>query len=251
MSFDVVKSKAKKLLKKAIIRLLSDTDIEKKIWEITHGFRDVERELQGNLRTQLWKNSTRETAEYIENKMLLVKSCHGRQQMYEMALSHVRIDGLYLEFGVQNGKSINLLAKYVKDIIHGFDSFEGLPEPWFDDFEKGVFSTNKKIPDVAENVQIHVGWFNETLPKFKSTYDGKIAFMNIDCDLYSSTKFVFDTLRDRIVEGTVIVFDEYFNYPGWKNHEFRAFQEFILISGFSYEYLGYDRCSFSVVVIIT
>jgi len=36
---------------------------------------------------------------------------------------------------------------------------------------------------------------------------------------YSSTKTVFDTLADRIVPGTVIVFDEFFNYPGSKRGE--------------------------------
>jgi hypothetical protein len=37
----------------------------------------------------------------------------------------------------------------------------------------------------------------------------------------------------------VIVFDEYFNYPGWRAHEYKAFQEFIVIPA----KLGARRCS--------
>jgi hypothetical protein len=250
MAFDGVKSKVMQLVKKVVMRLLADPGIENRIWEISQGVVDGERHLQGNIRTQLWKNATEETVEYVKEKMLSVKSLHGRRQMFEMALSHVRIDGLYLEFGVENGDSINLLAEYVKETIHGFDSFEGLPEAWFDDLGKGALSTNSKVPVVAQNVELHIGWVDESLPKFVSTHDGQVAFMHIDCDLYSSTSMVFDTLGDRIRSGTVIVFDEYFNYPGWKNHEYKAFQEFVSSRGIAYEYLGYDRCYFSVAVII-
>jgi hypothetical protein len=63
--------------------------------------------------------------------------------------------------------------------------------------------------------------------------------MHLDADVYSSTKSVFDILGDRIVEGTVIQFDEFFNYPGWKNGEYRAFKEFCEASGVEVRYIGY------------
>jgi hypothetical protein len=53
------------------------------------------------------------------------------------------------------------------------------------------------------------------------------------------------------VEGTVIVFDEYFNYPGWENHEFKAFQEFVEQTNLKYEYLAYNRRHEQVAVKIT
>jgi hypothetical protein len=37
----------------------------------------------------------------------------------------------------------------------------------------------------------------------------------------------------------VIVFDEYFNYPGWQLDEFRAWQEFVAKNAIKYEYIGY------------
>ena len=48
---------------------------------------------------------------------------------------------------------------------------------------------------------------------------------------------MFRNLQDRIVSGTIIVFDEYWNYPGWEQHEFRAWQE----QARPYRYVGYVR----------
>ena len=69
-----------------------------------------------------------------------------------------------------------------------------------------------------------------------------------DCDLYSSTKTVFDNIYDRIVPNTVIQFDEYYNYPGWRNHEFKAFQEFCKKYSVEYEYIGISLYQVAVVI---
>lgn len=66
--------------------------------------------------------------------------------------------------------------------------------------------------------------------------------------MYSSTQTMFKLLKNNIQAGTVIVFDEYFNYPNWENGEFLAFQEFISETGLKYEYLGYVYNSTQVAV---
>lgn len=63
----------------------------------------------------------------------------------------------------------------------------------------------------------------------------------MDCDIYSSTKTIFEFCDDRIKKGTIIVFDEYFNYPNWQEHEFKAFQEFTKSNNIRYEYIGYVK----------
>ena len=73
-----------------------------------------------------------------------------------------------------------------------------------------------------------------------------MAFIHVDCDLYESTRCVLELLEDRIVPGTIIVFDEYFNYPNWQEHEFRAFQELVARRHMEYQYLGYARFQVSV-----
>jgi hypothetical protein len=65
--------------------------------------------------------------------------------------------------------------------------------------------------------------------------------MHIDCDLYSSTVDILTGLVKHMRPGTVVLFDEYFNYPGWERHEFKAWKEFVSAHGVKYEYLAYAR----------
>lgn len=146
-------------------------------------------------------------------------------------------NGLVLEFGVFSGRTINHLASLDSGTVFGFDSFEGLPEDWRPDIRKAAFKL-EKLPTVATNVELVVGWFEATLPDFLAANPGPVSFLHVDCDLYSSTRTVFQSLCDRIIPGTVIVFDEYFNYVGWRNHEYKAFAEFVAGSGVNYRYLG-------------
>ena len=90
------------------------------------------------------------------------------------------------------------------------------------------------------NVSLLKGKFKDTLPNFNKD----INILHIDCDLYSSTKTVFKWLDKRIVEGTIILFDEYFNYPFWENHEYKAFQEFVNENKIEYKYLCYSSKKF-------
>ena len=92
---------------------------------------------------------------------------------------------------------------------------------------------------VRDNVELYVGWFDQTLPGWKAKYtNSPLQFLHVDCDLYSSTVTILETLRDNIVPGTVIAFDEYINYPGWELDEFRAWQEFVAKYNVRYEYIG-------------
>ena len=131
--------------------------------------------------------------------------------------------------------------------VHGFDSFEGLPEDWHH-APKGSYSTKGVIPSVQENVILHNGWFEETLPGFVEKYQGPVRFMNIDCDIYSSTKTVLELLAKQITHGTVIVFDEYIGNETWRDDEFKAFQEAVLKYGWEYEYLCFSFMTQQVVV---
>jgi hypothetical protein len=183
--------------------------------------------------------------------LLDAKSVNNRLNLHEYALSKVEFNGLYLEFGVHTGKSINYLASKTTNLVYGFDSFEGLPEFWRQGFVKGHFQLND-LPDVQKNVKLIKGLFNETLPLFlKNNSNNNIAYLHIDCDLYSATRTVFESLKTMIIPGTIIVFDEYFNFTGWENHEFKAFQEFLLETKLTYKYLVYNELHQQVAVRIS
>ncbi len=90
------------------------------------------------------------------------------------------------------------------------------------------------------------GWFDDTLPPFLADHSGPVALVHIDSDLYSSAKTILRELKPRIVPGTIIVFNEYFNYPNWQKHEFRAFAEFCAREGVEYEYICWGHFEVAV-----
>ena len=203
-----------------------------------------------DLLLDLQLQAKRETLEYINNNMRHCVICRNRKALFEYALAHADRAGLNAEFGVAQGASIRLLSKLVNDTVYGFDSFLGLPEDWAGTTERrgGVAGRPKRLPG---NVRIHEGAFAESLPAFLEDHDQTMRFMHVDCDLYSSTRTVFNLMAPRIGPGTVIVFDEYFNYPNWQEHEFKAFQEYIGEEDWNYEYLAFCARGGSVAVRIT
>jgi hypothetical protein len=204
-----------------------------------------------NLHRAMRRKALAETVTFVEEQMPRSKSFNNKFSLLQAALDCTSLpDGLYCEFGVYSGSTINFIATRIPKTIYGFDSFEGLPEDWQPGVEKGTFQM-KSLPRVRKNVELKKGWFNQSVPAFALEHRENCSFVHIDCDLYSSTKTVFDILGDRIVKGTVLVFDEFFNYPGWKEGEFRAFQEFISARSLHFEYLGYVMCDEQVAVRIT
>lgn len=202
-----------------------------------------------NLYTYMADIAARSSAQYIIDNMFKVNSFNDRFKLLTFALQNVHIDGMYMEFGVYKGTSINYIAKQnTNKIVYGFDSFEGLPETWSQRYKKGHFKL-PVLPKVNSNVELIKGWFDKTILEFKDIHKNfKAAFIHVDCDLYSSTQTIFGLLKSNIVPGTVIVFDEYFNYPGWEKNEYKAFQDFIKDTGYKYEYLGYVFDSTQVAV---
>lgn len=157
-------------------------------------------------------------------------------------------EGLWLEAGVFYGRSIQLLAKATDQLVHGFDSFEGLPEDWKAGEQKGSYSTGGRIPSVPDNVRLHKGWFEQSLPVFLQQYNDPVSLLHVDCDLYSSTRTVLELLADRFVEGTVIIFDDFLGFPGFENHELKAFEEFVLESGWNYKVIAASLLSREVAI---
>ena len=166
------------------------------------------------------------------------------------------LDGLYIELGVSKGRTINFIsALNPKKIIYGFDSFQGLPEDWErtdKHFPKGSFALEgDEQPIFNPNIVIKVGLFSQSLPIFcknEMSKDSQISFLHVDCDLYSSTHDSLKLLGPFLKKNSIIAFDEFYNYPGALNHEFRAFKEYTNKSGTKFEYLAFNEMHEQVVI---
>jgi O-methyltransferase len=153
-------------------------------------------------------------------------------------LSRVGVEGDYAEFGVFRGdtfKNMMIASRTVykgtlkgefTGSFHAFDSFEGLPDstPTSSNiFKKGEFRSSRKFFEKniqrargSFNVNIIEGWFNQTLSDStaKTLNITKLAFVNIDCDIYESTIDVLNFITPHLQTGSILYFDDWFSCKG-------------------------------------
>lgn len=160
---------------------------------------------------------------------------------FELCKAACLDSGLVLEFGVYCGGTLHYIAEVFDTQVFGFDSWQGLPKDADDivpgrggSYREGKFKSNKIEPTNPHIVLVD-GWFKDTLPGFVKEHTEPCRFIHIDSDNYNSAKDVFNNLKDQIVEGTVIMFDEFMAHDGWDLREYRAFREFIFETKFNYE----------------
>jgi hypothetical protein len=179
--------------------------------------------------------ATLESAKYYSENMIGADIFKSDMELLYDAVKSIQLQGVIAEFGVASGRTINYISSLTDQEVLGFDSFEGLPEDWRTGFKKGCFR-QERLPAVNSNVKLMIGLFENTLKDYVKHLSKPISLLHIDCDIYSSTKTILSHLEPFIVPGTIIVFDEYFNYPGWHLHEFKAFREFSERRGLRYRY---------------
>lgn len=170
--------------------------------------------------------------------------------------SVVDIDGDIVECGVSIGHGALLFyllnEYYGRDrVYYGYDSFEGFPDPVEKDETtpikgKGFWANppetvikvlrDGRVPEekIASHFRLVKGLFDQTLPD----YDGQIALLHLDCDLYESYKIALDLLYDKVVPGGVIMFDEY-NDNRWPGAS-KAIDEFF--SDKPEKPIAHDKC---------
>lgn len=171
------------------------------------------------------------------------KSYYERNELFADALARVHGKSpLYLEFGVWKGESLRWWSEHLTNPdarFVGFDSFEGLPERWNQFVDAGDFALDT-IPHFDDDrVSLEVGWFSDTLPKFQVPEHDQLV-LNIDSDIYSSAVEVLTALEPYLVPGTLIYFDEFAD----RDHELRAFKEFLVRTNKEVEILGYAAGGF-------
>jgi hypothetical protein len=151
-------------------------------------------------------------------------------------LHGARIEGDFLEFGTLRGYTARLLATLIREFnhqgrLHLYDSFEGLPDIRsrvdLDSYEVAVnkawcFGQMAVESDVhlaiaralsriipVEQLQIVKGYYEETLPDHLPTTP--VVLIHIDCDLYSSARYVLEKVLERgiLQDGSVLLFDDF------------------------------------------
>ncbi len=160
------------------------------------------------------------------------------------------IEGHFAEAGCWKGHSSYMISKLISENLekydqkkiefHIFDSFEGLSEikdedtnvkklekNRIDHIRKQFISDEKFLKEkVLKNfdfIKIHKGWIPEKFDKVKNE---KFSFVHIDVDLYEPTKQSLEFFFPRLVNGGIIICDDYnqFEFDGAK----KAWDNFFL-----------------------
>jgi hypothetical protein len=165
---------------------------------------------------------------------------------------HNHVDGDYFEFGVYRGDTFKYafhLAELKENKsmnFFAFDSFAGFSEPSGNDdigiIKKGGRSCSEqdflkiiKSDGVdLKRVKILPGWFEQTLEGAgkletdKKIGAAKAAIIYIDCDLYEPAILSLDFITNKLVDGSIILFDNWFLFKGSPYRgERKAFTEWL------------------------
>lgn len=170
-----------------------------------------------------------------------------RRALIELAHRN-RLSGAYLEFGVYQGYTLysayrTLDALNASDIrLFGFDSFRGLPAPSAIDDDgyhrQGMFCYGRQaVEDLLTSrgvdmrrITLVEGFFDRTLiPDTRSIFQmGPASVVLVDCDFYDSAKLVLDFVAPLLVEGSILLFDDWNLFECSPDRgERRAFREFL------------------------
>jgi len=150
------------------------------------------------------------------------------------------VPGDLVECGVWRGGAAFLMAGLLRAAgvtdrkVWLCDSFEGLPAPEpVDGPAAGRYAGNPESPryfdncrasldevrrgagtlGVADRLEYVEGWFDRTLPSARERI-GPIALLRIDGDWHSSVKACLDNLYDAVVDGGLVVLDDYYAWDG-------------------------------------
>lgn len=204
----------------------------------------------------LHKKSIDESAEWIKQFICEALFFNKKSALRNYAiecLQHKKTftdEYLFLEFGVATGTSINQFASAIKSEFYGFDTFEGMPEDWKGwNVKKGQFPNNGKFPKVADNVNLIKGLIEKTLPSFLEQHKNKkIAFIHIDTDSYAPAKTILSLCKNRLVPGSIILFDELHSYTSWQMHEYKALKE--ELADDSYKFIAFSEYKQGMIQIV-
>jgi hypothetical protein len=137
------------------------------------------------------------------------------------------LQGNAMEFGVFQGVTLKHIARAIspgRQVI-GFDTFEGLPDDWGCLLEKGTFAT--EVPSLIDypNASLQIGRIEETLPNFLKKERKPVSLLHIDCPYYEINMFILEHILPFMPSQSIIVFDEFYGYPSFEMHEYKAWSE--------------------------
>ena len=111
--------------------LVTNFHLKRLLYVVMCGFRQLRDVAEVHPARAMALRALDRTVDFIEREMPNALGLEKQADLLTYSLAQVTIDGPYVEFGVFTGGTTRFIAKHIKGRhLHGFDSFEGLPEAW-------------------------------------------------------------------------------------------------------------------------
>jgi hypothetical protein len=197
--------------------------------------------LDHNVLDMLERRAFHDSAEFIASAMPEALALRSREALWDVAIGNAERHGLWLEFGVFKGYSINYLARRTDGRVFGFDSFHGLQEDGKGvGHTRGTFDLVGRLPREIQRI-VGARLVQRHLTKLFGRKPRSFVSVALDCDTYEATAGVLGLIIERLTPKTVIIMDDYHGFWGYRNGQFRAWTEFVAAHGFVYRYAAFNR----------
>lgn len=190
----------------------------------------------------------KEIIKFIDISSKYSMTGHGRMYLLSQAILNAKekkLEGDFVECGVWRGGNI-LLYKLLNDFyglnktIFAYDTFKGMNAPEDIDIDfignsaKKMLLTNNKSENInnihcfvtidsvkknilqhskLENINFIIGPVEKSL-LLEKNLPKKISVLRLDTDWYASTKIELEILYPRLVQGGVLIIDDYGHWQG-------------------------------------
>ena len=219
-------------------------------------YRKVSDENIFNARNILNESNSNNLFEFIDQYPLyacpqtILRYC----KIYELIKEALKIPGDFCEFGTWKGSTALFMGKIINEIephstrkVFVFDTFSGLPDATNKD---GSYAKNqsKKYKGNKQNMEKIIDLFNlnhrinliegnaeKTIPEFFNKQNPVIiSLAYFDFDLYNPTILAWKFIKDRLLKGSILAFDEGYTRDEWIG-ECQAVYEILNDKTFKYQ----------------
>jgi O-methyltransferase len=157
----------------------------------------------------VWELASR----YAEVQHYTILGLTKLSSLYRFLKLSAPVPGSMAELGVYKGGTAKLIASVVPDkTLYLFDTFSGMPDEQSIDKHKTGDFDDTSIEAVShllkdrQNIVFRQGYFPTTTRGLEGE---RFSFVHIDGDLYQSTLDALEFFYPRMVEGGIMIFDDY------------------------------------------
>ena len=164
-----------------------------------------------------------------------------------MEMRMKRQDEIYrdIEHVAIRNQEINLLVAQSPQLLDVMTKFNKLTGGHFQPLPDSMTTERmKEAFDERELTMLVHYWYAAALGNeifLTKENERLLNLVHFNLDTYNPTKLCLSLLKPYLKKGTIVIFDDFYGYPGWSIHENKAFEEFLIESQMKYKFVCFGK----------